>query len=312
MTPLFFNYSLDCELPLNTDDTGPERQPFFGGPKTWALAEASVRGFVERMADLDAVRGASLFVYPDVARRQAALFREVAAAGVEIGLHLNGLRYSRLRGARAQWLGAMARDDQREALHLAKTDLEQALGQPCRGYRACYGSANDDTFPLLEELGFAWASNTAGRYRPEFFACWPGSWRYPHHASRQCKLIPGDLRLYEMPITGGLRTFFPGNSDQPLDLRAETRPEILGEQREKLRAVIAENIVEMQRRACPVRAIVAGSHNTNPFGDRASHQSQTLDWVVRHARDLAAEHGLAFTPARFEDIRTEAERVGAF
>ena len=58
---LFFNYSLDCETPANTPYTGgTERRPFFHGPATWDAAEASVRGFVERMTDLD-VRDSSIF-----------------------------------------------------------------------------------------------------------------------------------------------------------------------------------------------------------------------------------------------------------
>ena len=148
---VFFNYSIDCELPLNTPYTeGRERQPFFGGPKYWEAAEASVRGFVRQMDQLGLGRGTTLFVYPDVARHQRALYREMAGAGVEVALHLNGLRYSRLIGPRAKWLGAMNRDEQREALRMAKADLEESIGRPCLGYRACYGSSNDDTFPICE------------------------------------------------------------------------------------------------------------------------------------------------------------------
>ena len=68
---LFYNYSIDCELPVNTPYTeGREREPFFHGPKTWEAEEASVRGFVQQMDDLGAREGATLFVYPDVARHQ--------------------------------------------------------------------------------------------------------------------------------------------------------------------------------------------------------------------------------------------------
>jgi hypothetical protein len=309
---LYFNYSLDCELPKNTDYTGPERVPFFNGPATWDAGKDSVRGFVERMADLKAAKGTSLFVYPDVARHQKTLFREAAAAGVEIGLHLNGLRYSRLRGESAKWLGAMTRAEQLEALRQGKQDVEDAVGRPCLGYRACYGSANDDTFAILEELGFFWASNCGTRYRPEFHAKWAGSWRYPHRASRRCKLIPGDLRLYEIPVTCGLKTLFSTNPDQPLDLRAEASPELVGEKREKLRDVIAENLDEMDRQESPVRAIIGMSHNTNPFRDRRTHQSQNLDWVVQYTKALAAKHKLLFTPAPFATILTEALRVDAY
>lgn len=309
---LFFNYSIDCELPLNTPYTGPERRPFFGGPKSWEAAEASVRGLVERMAGLGAAAGTSLFVYPDVARHQQALYREMAAAGVEVALHLNGLRYSRLQDDRAKWLGEMTEAEQREALRIAKADLEDTLGRPVLGYRACYGSANNDTLRLCDELGFRWASNVSNRYRPEFAANWSGSWPYPHHASAVSNLIPGTLRLFEIPVTVGLTVYYDENIRQPLDLRVETPPDRLGEGREKLRAVIEENIVEMDRRAVPVRAIIGASHNTNPYGDPATYQAQNLEWVVRHARELAMDHNLDLTPASFSNIVEEAEQVNSY
>lgn len=309
---LYFNYSIDCELPLNTSYTGPERQPHFGGPESWESAEASVRGFIEKMAAMDVGSGASLFVYPDVARHQQALYREMAAAGVEIALHLNGLRYSRLQGDRAKWQGEMTEAEQREALRMAKADLEDTLGQPVLGYRACYGSANNDTLRLCDELGFRWASNASNRYRPEFAAYWSGSWPYARHASAASNLIPGNLRLFEIPLTVGLTVYYDENIRQPLDLRVETPPARLGESREKLRAIIEENIIEMDHRTVPLRAIIGGSHNTNPYGDPATDQAQNLEWVVRHARELAEKHGLELTPASFIEMTEEAERIGSY
>lgn len=310
---LFFNYSIDCELPPNTPYTeGTEQRRFFHGPATWQLAEASVRGFIRQAERLGIRAGATLFVYPDVAHEQRKVYRELADAGIEIALHLNGLRYSRLTGDRAKWLGAMSYAEQREALCMAKHDLEDAIGKPCLGYRACYGSANDDTFPICEELGFAWTSNASGRNRPEFHANWSGSLPYPHRTCRTSKLIAGDLELCEIPVTSGLRIFYDGNPQQPLDLRVETPPGKLGEDRQRLRAVMEDNLIEMERRNVPVRAIIGASHNTNPFDDPSAHQSQNLDWVVRHARELAAKHGCEFMPAPFGTIREEAERTGAW
>ena len=147
----FFNYSIDCELPPE----GP-----FGGPADWDVAAQSVRGFVDVMTEEGMRAGATLFVYPDVAMKQRALFREMADAGIEVALHLNGLRYSRLTGDQAKWMGAMTRDEQFEALRMAKADIEDVIGQPCRGYRACYASANNDTFPICEALGFEWTSTS--------------------------------------------------------------------------------------------------------------------------------------------------------
>lgn len=299
---LFFNYSIDCELPPDG---------MFGGPANWELAEDSARGFMDVMEQWGLFAGASLFVYPDVARKQRALYRAFAERGIEIALHLHGLRYSRMK--KPAWLGSLGRAEQCEAIRMAKEDLEDVTGRPCLGYRACYASANHHTYPLLEELGFQWASTSAsGSYKPEIYARWAGGWPFPYHPSRQNKLVPGDLRLYEIPDTRGLHTFFMGNPDRPLDMRVETPPEIAGPGGAAFRAVIAENLVEMERRDQPVRVIIGASHNSNPYSDTRTFQHQNLSNVCRLAREVAEQRGYLFTPASFLQIRQEADRVDAF
>ena len=310
---LFFNYSVDCELPPRTEYTeGTEKAPFLNGPESWASAEESVRGFVELMEDLDVRSGASLFVYPDVARHQHALYEEMAQAGVEIALHVNGMRYSRLKGDKANWLGAMTYDEQKYALAAGKEELEQVICRPCLGYRACYGSANNDTFPICEQLGFTWGSNASSRYRLDTSANWWGCCRYPHHTNNKCKLVCGSMDFFEMPITCGVKIFFQGDENSPLDLRVETAEDILGKHREVLRQVVAENLDEMARREVPVRIIAGASHNTIPYGQFDSFQAQNLRCVVKHTQELAEERGLHFVPASFADILAEAQRINSY
>ena len=299
---LHFNYSIDCELP-------PDGR--FGGPATWSRLRPRPAALIDRMDKAGVLAGASLFVYPDVARKQASLFRQIASIGVEIGLHLNGWRYSRL--AKPAWLGSMVYEDQKAAIQLAKADLEDSLGQECLGYRACYASANDDTYPILEELGFEWSSTSAsGSHKPLVFACWSGGWPFPHHPSAKNKLVVGNLKIYEIPNTRGLRTAFMGDPDRPLDMRVETPLEAIGPEGEQWRKLIEENLVEMERRNQPVRAVIGASHNTNPYADLSSLQGQNLGRVIGFARQLAAVHGYEFTPAHFGEIKAEAERVDAF
>ena len=76
--------------------------------------------------------------------------------------------------------------------------------------------------------------------------------------------------------------------------------------------VAVENIIEMERRSQPVRAIIGASHNTSPYGDANTYQAQTLHWVVRHTKDLADSHGLEFIPASFAQMRAEADRMDAW
>lgn len=312
MKELFLNYSLDCELPVGTSYLGEERKSFFHGPQTWDEAERSVRGFVERMSDLGVVKGATLFVYPDVACEQKRVFRDLADAGVEIALHLNGLRYSKLRGKQAKWLGEMTRGEQKKALQMAKSDLEDALGGACLGYRACYGSANADTFPILEELGFIWSSNSSNRWRPEFFANWDGSWPFPHHASRHSQLIPGDLPLYEIPVSSCPELCFDGNVNQPFDFRLETPVSLNGENRGTFRQGIGILLEKMNRRDAPVRAFIGASHNTVPLWDPESYQAENLKWLVWHVTELAKENSLTPVPASFEAITRHAADSGAY
>lgn len=299
---LFYNYSIDCELP--PDGT-------FGGPATWEVAEASTRGFIEAMDAAGLRAAASLFVYPDVALRQRALFREMADAGIEIALHLHAMRYSRMNGR--AWLGALPAAEQRLALRMARADVEDVIGRPVLGFRACYASAGLETFHACQEEGFLWTSTTAaGTWKPEIASRWTRCWPFPYHPHERNRLIPGGMRIYEMPATRGIRTLFQGNPDRPLDMRAETPPEIAGPQAEVFRAIIEENLEEMGRVEQPVRLIAGASHNTNPFADRASHQRRNLDAIGRHARDCAAEKGYDFVPASFFEIMEEAGRINAF
>ena len=310
---LFFNYSIDCELPPNTKYTGSkEREVFLHGPESWDFAERSVRGFVKLMKDLDILEGAGLFVYPDVAVEQKKLYREMADAGIETALHLNGMRYSRLGDDKADWLGAMTYDQQKEAISMAKKDLEDVIGKECTGYRACYGSANNDTFRILDELGFTWASNASGRYRFETSANWWGSWPYAHFASGKNKLIPGDLDVFEVPITRGMETFFENDRNKPFDVRAESSVEIIGEDRHIYKTVVEENLVYMQRMNVPVRGIIGASHNTSDYGNFDCERSQNLRWLVKHTQELAGLDSLDFTPGTFEEMRLEAKRVDSY
>lgn len=79
-----------------------------------------------------------------------------------------------------------------------------------------------------------------GRYRAETFANWWGSWSYPHHASSKSKLIPGNLNVFEVPITCGVAMFLEEDRNKPLDLRVETPVALAGEDRGVLRQIIEE------------------------------------------------------------------------
>ena len=106
---IYYNYSIDCELPPDG---------VFGGPANWCVAEKSARGFIDAMTKLGVLEGATLFVYPDVAKKQTTLFRELADQHIEIALHLHGKRYSRI--SNNKWMGEMTYQEQKAAIQAAK------------------------------------------------------------------------------------------------------------------------------------------------------------------------------------------------
>jgi hypothetical protein len=255
--------------------------------------------------------GVSLFVYPDVALKQRGLYREMADRGIEIALHLNGMRYSRMK--KPAWLGSLGFEEQREAIRMAKEDLEGVIGKPCLGYRACYASTNHYTYPVLEDLGFVWASTSAsGSYKPEIYERWAGGWPFPYHPSRKNMLVPGDLKLYEITLTSGLHIFFMGNPDRPLDMRAETPLNISGPLYATWWRLIEENLLEMEKRDQPVRVIIGASHNTSLYDDPASLAHQNVARVSAMTREICDLKSYEFIPASFLEIKQEADRVGAF
>jgi hypothetical protein len=122
---VFYNSSIDCDLPPDG---------IFGGPESMDYGERSVRGFVDTMDELGVLDGASLFVYPDVALKQKTLFKEMADAGIEIALHLNGLRYS--KAPDPAWMGSMTYEQQLALYKMAKAVIEDVKFKPCTGFRA--------------------------------------------------------------------------------------------------------------------------------------------------------------------------------
>jgi len=92
------------------------------------------------------------------------LCREVVARGHEICAH--GVYHENLLGR--------PRLEERHLLDWQIAQHEEVLGRRPRGYRAPSGPLTENTFELLEELGFEWDSGTQGGdflpYRPQRIA----------------------------------------------------------------------------------------------------------------------------------------------
>ncbi len=119
------------------------------GPPTDAVARNTSR--ILELLDRHGVKG-TFFLLGEVAEAVPRLAADIAAAGHEIGVH----------GLRHREVFKMTRDELRQELVRAKGCIEDAAGEPVRGYRAPAFSIREDTrwaLDVLAEEGFAYDSS---------------------------------------------------------------------------------------------------------------------------------------------------------
>jgi len=87
-----------------------------------------------------------------------------------------------------------------------------------RRIRGGYASANHDTFPALEATALNGpAPRQPVRSSRRFFVRVGRRLAVSYHPSRRNKLVPGDMRIYEMPIARAIRTCFNNDPDRPME-----------------------------------------------------------------------------------------------
>lgn len=173
-----------------------------GGPPSWELAERSARDYCMFLRE----RGypVTLFIVPDVAERQASLFRALAADGHECGLHFHPKSWRDNYQQAEQWeeLGGYSAEEQESMLRQASSQWAAAIGREPTCFRPGCFSANDWTFPVLASLGFRCGSvSQPERCAPRVCAVWAGADRSVHRAHRAFRPVAGDLDFVEVPVT---------------------------------------------------------------------------------------------------------------
>ena len=93
---LFFAYFMDCQTP---------KKPGGGPDLTWEIAETAVRGLHELFAERGLERCLGFCSEPEVMRRQAFLFQEMARNGCWQALHFQARALPPTRRYRGPALG---------------------------------------------------------------------------------------------------------------------------------------------------------------------------------------------------------------
>ena len=280
---LFVTWTMDCE-------TVQEFSPVTGGPADWALAQRSMRGYVESLA----ARGhrATLFLIPHLAEGLPDVVRELGAAGAELGLHLHpqtaDLGYDR-------HLGQLPVALQRELLAQGRDRVAAVTGQAPASCRSGCFSGTWETFPVLMSLGFTQGSVTLpGRNNPSVGAVWANEVPFAHWRQGG----PGQGFL-ELPTAAALSQIGP-HREAPCDpdhLRLERNgiadwgPELI---REHVRCQVEHDWW--------LKSVVVMTHNTRCYDDPADPYRENLELIADAIEAAAKEFGLELAPATLAQV----------
>lgn len=279
-----------------------------GGPPDWAFAERSVRAYCEALGERKLK--ATLFIVPDTAEKQAAVFRELRDAGLaELGLHLHpqctGDRY---RDPDAhEYLGGYDGAGQRALIEAAMEQFEAAIGARPRTFRGGNFSANDETFGVLTDLGFTHGSvSQPGRAVARVRAVWTDAVWDVHRPHRAFRCAEGDLDFVEVPLTSDRKRtdHWTGVGDVRLE----------GASADEIVSAASQEVTRQVETGAAVKHVCILTHNfVNYGGEGADSRLGVLKGALDGFSDLADSLGLEMTGSTTDDIRqayTEREGDG--
>jgi len=254
------------------------------------LSERSIRGYVDTIEAYGFPT--TLFVHPEVAARHRELLLELQDQGACLGLHLHPKWFG--DGRYRKEIGAYSASEQRKMIKEAMDVWRRALGQNPLYFRGGVFSANDNTFRVLQELGFKGGSlSCPGRVLPEFYSVWAGAEPYPHRAHLNFRLVKGDSDFVEVPISvdfqrPGEAHIYPG--------RAPTQGYewlYIAERRFYNYEKVLRHLLERFRRDSPnYPTIVTDTHNNEDYSNRENPARLNLESVLRLLESLCEEAGV--------------------
>lgn len=197
MRPVYVLLTMDCET-ARSDLAAHATRMSGSGPADYQESARSIRGYVQTAASYGFP--VTLLTHPEVALENADLLVQLRDRGACLGLHVHPYK---LRDRKYRYdFGAYSARTQFEIIREAMQGWESALGEAPRYFRAGYFSANDSTFRVLSDLGFAGGSlSNPGRILPAHHSVWTGAEPYPHRAHPGCRLIGGDSDFINVPVS---------------------------------------------------------------------------------------------------------------
>jgi peptidoglycan/xylan/chitin deacetylase (PgdA/CDA1 family) len=283
-TVFWVNWSIDCEATQHSVNDA-------------ALGTRGASGFAD-ILDGHGLRG-NFFTIPGDLESNPDLYRSFLKRGHEVGLHLHAADEGYF-----EFVGVMGPDEQREVISKARDRWAQVMGFPPASFCMGYGSANDYTYGVLEDLGFGYGQvGIPGRRLAECACVWEGEPLTIHYANRYNRLLPGDLDFIDIPHTVDPESRMWGGK-HPQDLRVE-----LVDAKNHWYTVQKAVQRQLNDDAVPLKVIRGVTHNTFDYTDPANFRRETLIALIDSMRGIIEKTGCALRPATLGEIAAEYRRT---
>ena len=250
-------------LTMDCEPTTATSHPAATGPANWSAGEDAVLGYVEIAARYG--WPVTLFVHPEAAVAQAAMFRELERNGACLGLHMHPWKYALWRHGGKKYFahyGGLTAAEQQELLAESSAIWADAIGHHPEYFRSGTFSANDSIFAVLESQGFRGGSCTApGRVIPEMQAIWVSGQPDPHRGHPAFRQARGSLDFANMPLSADFSQVLNGPANR--NMYADFRPDVdwPGQYQVSYRTIATNIVAQVRARAPAVPVLSTITHN---------------------------------------------------
>ena len=263
------------------------------GPLDYEQSDRFIRGYARRAA----ARGypVSYMLHPEVTAHHARLFLDLEAEGACLGLHIHPWKFG--DGHYKAHFGGLSAEQQCAILSEASAVWYGNMGKRPRYFRPGTFSANDNTFGVLERLGFLGGSvSIPGRVYPDLNAVWAGAALDPHRANDAFRQVPGNLNFVNIPLSVDVS----GVEDRGgRKFHWDLRPDWVNADYR----CIARNIVsQVLSRDPEVPVVHMVTHNDNDYSDDEDRVCRNFETVLDQIAIACREAGREPVGATFADI----------
>ena len=288
MKEIFVLVTMDVEkaLPAN-------RPASTTGPRNYEESAVFIEAYVQRAKSHGFP--VSFMIHPEVTHEHKALFNQLEEDGACLGLHLHPWKFS--DGRYKAHFGGLTSDEQRNILGEAIEMWSDAMIRKPLWFRPGTFSANDNTMPLLAELGFRGGSiSLPGRVYPDMCAVWAGAPPDPHFGHAAFRHLPGELDFVNIPLSVDMSRVEMRNGNL---FRWDLRPDWLDADYH----AIADNIVgQVVAREPAVPVVHMVTHNDNDFSDPADRVCRNYVSALNEVVEACRRRGLTAVGATFADV----------